>query len=489
MIDASEPGAPSLLEAESRGGDVNERGKMFEAAVILSSIPRWMAMEGFTSMLREGMGDVEAKFFVPGQGCIKEFAEVKDHQVQPAEFWKEIDRFQAMDAGSFGEYQWFTLATAGLSGSLHPLVNNLRRVRGPYGFYGADSSIMENSYKDYVQTVVKLGRTEKDAAFLYTKVMLQADLSVHHSYAQAMFMEELQRHHPFYRTLSGYVLEDIYAHLSAFLQSRRNKTITRSELEERLLEKIPVDARPAQQPVQIHTVANDPDPDADPTKLCFAWVPFFGGQNREYPPATVWNQQLLTDLQTTKEWILEHRKVRRIVLSGNRRLSASLALGSVFSAVSGFSVVMMYRGSAWATDAHPQSAMPAYPLIQAGTCEDARGDRLVVSIGIIRDIADDVESDLGHHGLTGMPILHLKGASPIFSPEQANLIVRDMKERMSKALQHTGARQIDLFCAGPAFLALFLGHRLNATAPVQCYEHVETGCFVPTCRLGYMRGV
>ena len=68
MIDASEPGAPSLLEAESRGGDVNERGKMFEAAVILSSIPRWMAMEGFTSMLREGMGDVEAKFFVPGQG-------------------------------------------------------------------------------------------------------------------------------------------------------------------------------------------------------------------------------------------------------------------------------------------------------------------------------------------------------------------------------------------------------------------------------------
>ena len=196
-----------------------------------------------------------------------------------------------------------------------------------------------------------------------------------------------------------------------------------------------MDARPAQQPVQIHTVANDPDPDADPTKLCFAWVPFFGGQNREYPPATVWNQQLLTDLQTTKEWILEHRKVRRIVLSGNRRLSASLALGSVFSAVSGFSVVMMYRGSAWATDAHPQSAMPAYPLIQAGTCEDARGDRLVVSIGIIRDIADDVESDLGHHGLTGMPILHLKGASPIFSPEQANLIVRDMKERMSKALQ------------------------------------------------------
>ena len=250
-------------------------------------------------------------------------------------------------------------------------------------------------------------------------------------------MEELHRHHPFYRTLSGYVLEDIYAHLSAFLQSRRNETITRSELEERLLEKIPVNVRPAQQPVQLHTVANDPDPDADPTKLCFAWVPFFGSQEREYPPAAVWNQRLLTDLQTTKEWILEHRKVWRIVLSGNRRLSASLAIGSVFSAVSGFSVVMMYRGSVWATDAHPQGAMPAYPLIQAGTCEDARGDRLVVSIGIIRDITDDVEGDIGRHGLTGMPILHLKGASPILSPEQANLIVREASITASATFGHS----------------------------------------------------
>ena len=78
MSDTGEPGAPSLLEAESRGGDVNERGKMFESAVILSYIPRWMAMEGFTSMLREGMGDVEAKFFVPWpfRNCYRAFVDL-----------------------------------------------------------------------------------------------------------------------------------------------------------------------------------------------------------------------------------------------------------------------------------------------------------------------------------------------------------------------------------------------------------------------------
>jgi hypothetical protein len=482
-VTPGDKGTPSLLEAEARGGDINERGKAFEAAVTLSYIPKWMAMEGFIAMLREGMGDVEAKFFVSRGGFVKEFVEVKDHRVQPAEFWKEIERFQEMDAGSPGEYQWFTFASAGLSEGLHPLANSLRRVRGPYGFYDGTSSIMDNSYRDYVHAIVKMGRTEADAAFLYTKVLLQDDLSLNHSHGKALFLAELQRYHPFYRTLSGYALDDIYAQVSAFVQRRINQTITRCELEESLLEKVSPSARPTMAPVRLHTIAQDADPDAEPTKLCFAWVPFFGGQTREYPPAEVWNRQLLGELQTTKAWILEHRKVRRIALSGNRRLSAALAIGFVFSAVSGFSVAMTYRDSVWATEAHPNSTTPAYALTQSGSFEEVRGERLVVSIGIIRDIAQEVESDHRQHGLEGMPVLHLRGEEPIISPEQANLLVRSIKDLLAKALYCTGARHIDLFFAGPAFLALFLGHRLNATASVQCYEHVETGHFVPTCQL------
>jgi len=69
------------------------------------------------------------------------------------------------------------------------------------------------------------------------------------------------------------------------------------------------------------------------------------------------------------------------------------------------------------------------------------------------------------------------------SPHQANLVVREIKDLLSAALSRTGARQLDLFFAGPAFLALFFGHRLNATAAVQCYERTATGQYVPTCRL------
>ncbi|MDP9353383.1 MAG: hypothetical protein M3P51_17825 [Chloroflexota bacterium] len=38
-----------------------------------------------------------------------------------------------------------------------------------------------------------------------------------------------------------------------------------------------------------------------------------------------------------------------------------------------------------------------------------------------------------------------------------------------------------MYYAGPGVLAVFLGHRLNATAPVQCYERVGTDQHVPTC--------
>lgn len=168
---------PSLLERQSRGGDIGEGGINFQAEVGLSMIPRWLRMEGFTSMVRESMGDMEAKFFAPGRGYKKEFIEVKDHQINPAEFWNEIERFKQMERGTDGEFQWFTLASAGLHKDLHPLVNSLRRVRDPYDFY-EDSRIFENSYNDYRTRVIGLEKTEEDADFLFRKVLIDGDLSL-----------------------------------------------------------------------------------------------------------------------------------------------------------------------------------------------------------------------------------------------------------------------------------------------------------------------
>ena len=472
---------PSLLERQSRGGDIGEGGINFQADVVLSMIPRWLRMEGFTSMVRESMGDAEAKFFVPRRGYKKEFIEVKDHLIKPAEFWEEIERFKQMERGVEGEYQWFTLASSGLHQDLHPLVNSLRRIRDPYDFY-EESRIFGNSYDDYSARVKGLGKAD-DADFLFRKVLIRGDLSIARDDGKVLFKQSLSDNLPHHREMPDRVLEEIYSEVSTFVRGRRNQTITRNELETSLRARVPQQFLPPIFPVHIHTAINSIETDADKTALRFEWAEFFAGEDRNYPPPEVWNERMIGELLETREWILERRSTRRIFLTGNRRLSASLAIGSIFSAVAGFSVDMQQREQQiFATNAHAAPETPDYDL-QSELFGDAEGERLIVSVGIKLDVVPEVDAYLKDQGLFEMPRLHIKGAAAITSPEQANLITGKLKRLISEHLVKTGARQIDLFIAAPAFLALFLGHRLNATAPVQCYERVAPSQYQPTCLL------
>lgn len=473
---------PSLLERQSRGGDIGEGGINFQADVVLSMIPRWLKMEGFTLMVRESMGDAEAKFFVPGPGYKKEFIEVKDHQTSPAEFWEEIERFKQMERGTNGEYQWFTIASAGLSQGLHPLVNSLRRIKDSYDFY-EDSQIFGNSYANYLQVVRGLGKTDEDADFLFRKVLILGDLNIARDSGKALFKESLNINLPYHRDLSDRILDDIYSEVSTFVRGRRNQTITRSELEARLRAPVLAQFQLPNCPIHIHTAISKIETDADSSALRFEWADFFAGENRNYPPPEVWSERLVGELLETKEWILERRSTRRIFLTGNRRLSASLAIGSIFSAVAGFSIDMQQRaGQIFATDAHAAPDTPDYDL-QTEFVGNEKGKRLIASVGIIRDVVPEVDEYLRNRGLFEMPSLHIKGAAAITSPEQANLVAGKIKRLISDRLVQSGAKQIDLFIAAPAFIALFLGHRLNATAPVQCYERVAPNQYEPTCLL------
>lgn len=480
--DDSQAVEPSLLERQSRGGDIGEGGINFQADVVLSMIPRWLRMEGFTSMVRESMGDAEAKFFVPGRGYKKEFIEVKDHQIRPAEFWEEIERFKQMERGSGGEYQWFTLASSGLHQDLHPLANSLRRIRDPYDFY-EDSRIFANSYDGYRERIRGLGKTDEDADFLFRKVLILGDLSLARDTGNVLFKHSLNENLPYHRDLADRILEEIYTELSTFVRNRRNQTITRNEIEASLRARIPAQFQPPVFPIRVHTAINEIETDADKTAIRFEWAAFFAGENRNYPPPEVWSERLVGELLETKSWILERRATRRIFLTGNRRLSASLAIGSVFSAVAGFALEMQYREGVYATDAHAVAAETPDYRLQSQRFGNEKGERLFVSIGIIRDVMPEVDEYLQKQELYDLPRLHIKGDAPIVSPEQANLVAGKIKSLISESVVQSGAKQIDLFIAAPAFLALFLGHRLNATAPVQCYERVAAGQYEPTCLL------
>lgn len=468
---------PSLTEKESSGGEHNDKGISFQANVTLSWIPEWLAQDSFSAMIREAIGDTEAKFFKPGYGDWKEFIEVKNHTLTPAEFWREIDRFKRVDTGSPGTYNKFTLAITGLSPDIQPLINILNRVRKPDDFYEDGSGVKINSFSEYLEKVQQLQRTEADAHFIFEKVFIRADLSIAQTHGEVLFQQSLTKHLPEYKELLAKSLSDIHNNLYIFVKNRINQPITRLELEATLREKINL---PKTRPIMLHTASTE-EKTRHNLAISFEWQKFFGGNTRCYPPTEEWNTRLIGELKQTQEFILQNHKTRRIKLTGNHRLSASLAIGSIFSAVSGFIIDMEYRNEIWSTDAHPTSQTPPYVL--EPTIVNKTGKQIIVTIGILRDIKSEVTTNLKQHGLKNLPILHLEAKEALISAEQVNLAVRNCKNAIDKALVDSGAQLIHLFIASPAHFALFLGHRLNATAAVQCYEWVSTEHYVPTCRL------
>jgi len=163
-------GTPSLLENESRGGEIAQGGFTFQDGVLLASIPEWLAHDGFAAVIRESVGDTEVKFFAPGRGELLHLIEAKNHRVTPAEFWKEVQRFRDIDDGGKGQFCLFTLACTGLSDEVEAVVNALNRVRGPISFYGTASAVVQNSVEDFTALVVSHGRSADDARFLLDKV-------------------------------------------------------------------------------------------------------------------------------------------------------------------------------------------------------------------------------------------------------------------------------------------------------------------------------
>lgn len=463
---------PSLLENESRGGDTAESGFVFQTGVIMASLPRWLAYEGFSEIIREAIGDTEVAFFRPS-GLTRELLEAKNHRLTPVPFWKEIERFRQIDSGSPGTYSWFTLASQGISDDLKPLVNGLRRVRDPYGFYEG-STVREHSYKEYVSIVENFGKAADDADFLFDRVLIDHEWAAAQSHSEALFNAALCKWHPHCADLSAREVAEVFKSMAALVAKRKAQTISRKEL----LACIPG----AKDNRVLFNTLNVPAASVAEidTSIKFDWHKFFDQMG--YPAPELWHAEVVGQLRATRDWILKARDTRRIYLKGARRLSTSVALGFTFSSVAGFDIDLEYKAAeVWSTDAHTTTETPAYPWQVSFAAGEGEG--LVVTIGVIREVANTVQSAANGLGLIGLPKLDLYGNEALVSAEQVNRAVRDVKNYVTKTLRDSGASRIHLFFAGPAHLALFLGHRLNATAPITCYEFVPPGGYVETCSL------
>jgi hypothetical protein len=176
-----------------------------------------------------------------------------------------------------------------------------------------------------------------------------------------------------------------------------------------------------------------------------------------------------------------YRTQRRIRLLGERRLCVSLAIGASFPAIRGFSIEMNYRGEIFATNSYPDANTPSYEWTVCTHLFES--DRLIVSIGILREISEEIEFFMQKQGDGMLPVIHLSCNQPLVSAAHANRAVHQAKKLIAQARARTHAKRIELFLACPSYFALFLGHRLNALATIQCYQYLNAGDYLPACTL------
>lgn len=479
MSSDDEKSLPSILEPESTGGDHARRGFHFQHEVALSYLPKWLSYEGFMGMGSELIGDIEARFFVPGIGTVIECIEAKNHHITPSEFWNEIDRFKRLHVEAPGTYRWFTLVSTGLSSGLQPLRNTLRRLKEAYAFYDQGTAILDHSYSEYEKQVLgHQDRTPEDARFLFDMVLLEPDFT-NSAFGGSNFFGSISEYLPICREIDLSQLESVASRLRVLLGDSERLNLTRLDIEGCfnlgsgagvvLSSRSVVVAIAEQARVSLHNVIE------------FDWEAFFSGDDRSYPPIEEWGR-IVKELEETRDWIINERQTKRVMVRGNHRLPVFFAFGACLPAVGGFTLEYENRDGIWKTEDYPDDSTPTYDWERKLTVSTT-SEEIAVSIGLGLKIEDSVDLDLSSRGLGEIPSLHLFGQAPVSSAQQLNLAIDNAKKDIREAVVETNAKLIHLYIAGPAQFAMFLGHRFKAINPVQLYVWGNQGKYYPVFRL------
>ncbi len=462
---------PSLLDDMSLGGGNAQSGFLYQDAYVIGSIPRWLAADGFTQVKQEGIDDVETFFFVPGRGIVHELVQVKNQNVNASGLKKVIKRF--VDLERSGNFAAFKIVAPNYAKRVRPLRNALIKLKIHYGDHEGNS-IGNRSMSDFEVRAQKLLDADAEICeFLIKKV----DLCVASDEGDGAFRNDRSRFFPGFRNSLARVTDDGLSRLRHIVHVQKLGSISRKMIEECLYE---VDDAPSLPPIRIAFQHGGTGPQRP---LVFDWNEYFDFDKQRYPSIQDWNEILLPQLKDTLNQIKQFRKARTVRMQ-KHAISSALAFGSVFSAVAGFEIEIEHNGEIWYTSARSSDITTDYDCYVDSNI-NPESKHLVVSIGIMKDIAANVEPFLYGANLQQASRLHIVSQQPIVSSEQANEMVNNLKRTITDTIQALRAHStIHLFYAGPVHFAAFLGHRLNATAPVQCYEWNNISrCYLRACRI------
>lgn len=193
-----------------------------------------------------------------------------------------------------------------------------------------------------------------------------------------------------------------------------------------------------------------------------------------------WDAVVLPRL-TGGAWKLETFRSRRVHIVGSIRLPAWFAVGRKLPGVRRWVVSLEQDGVEWVSNERGGSA-EVIPL--ADETLDGDGTDLAACIALRHDPTHDVGAYLSE---AGIPAGHLftvtgeTGVGPTAVPDGAWAVawVAAVQDALMAKVRETGTTRVHLFMAGPAGVALLLGHRWNVLPAVTVYEHLGSG-YAPT---------
>ena len=328
---------------------------------------------------------------------------------------------------------------------------------------------------DFKKLVAKLTDEDEDISskFLINKV----NICVAETDGDGAYRKNILRYFPEFDNCAGTVVSEGLSRLRHLIHTKKDGPISRETIEGCLYG---VDGAPALPPINV---AFEQPRSAEQRPVVFNMDRFFDFDAQRYPTIQDWKEVLLPELKEARKQIEEYRQIRTVRMR-KHAISSALAFGWIFSAVAGFEIEIEHNGKVWTTDAHSNEGVPDYDSCIV-TSINPEMQHLVVSIGILKDISSDVDSFLAGTCLEQTSRLNVVGQRPIACSQQANAIVNKFKLAIAETVQSLPAgATIHLFYAGPIHFAAFLAHRLNALAPVQCYEwNNMTRSYLPACQL------
>lgn len=449
---------PTLTDAKGMGGLNAADGFDYQIWDALIRLPQWLVNPAFEGFILEGLEDVEARFFSPyaPQGRLLDRYQAKSGSLTRGDIIEVLESFKAFEKAHPTAARSHTLVTPALPVHLQWLSRDPGRVRKARPFYAPFPDVVQASddklRKDLTAEFGKeLGILFADSVEISLRPIMD------HQTVAAAFDLALDAAFPDLN-LSRRTASGLFDALGNFASKRRGEFISRQALVEQI--STAAVASPFPPFLKIHVKSANGGETSDAIEVDASQFSDFSKSGLQ---STQWASNLREPVSRAADWArtMHHTRIR---FSGSFRLSTAFTLGWAFRSAIGFELeVPQKSGEIWKSDQREPVATQPWEIREP----TALGRTLLVSVGVIRDPLVDV---CRTHSVSASEVMSVRTAEPIRNGDEAQAFVNAVKGAVSRVAAAARVSEVKLHFAGPAGLAVMLGHRWNALPATQLYE-------------------